>query len=172
MLAATFKPVLADDRTKPKSEAFIVMVVSLLGPLWPQFVKENVAVCPEVCFTTFYEAVCILKWCCLSAAFMLITLSHLAHVWCAATSGEGRHLACAPCSGASSFSSFQGKGFSSELCCLSPAQQLNSNPLCTTGLRTASSSPSSQKESLWAEGVCGYKVKVGQISLPLLDKRR
>lgn len=68
------------------------MVFSLLSPLWPSFIKENVAACPEACFTTFYEAACISKWCCLCAAFILITLSRLAHVWCAAAIGEGRYL--------------------------------------------------------------------------------
>lgn len=34
------------------------MIFSLLSSLWPSFVKENVAVCPGACFTTFYEAAC------------------------------------------------------------------------------------------------------------------
>lgn len=80
MLTATCKPVLADDRTKPKSEAFIVMVVSLLGPLWPQFVKENVAVSRSLLYLILWGCVhfkMVLSQCCIHAHYFVSSCTRL-----------------------------------------------------------------------------------------------
>lgn len=43
VLSASCKPVLSDDRTKTTFEAFVVMAIHLLSPLWCSFVKAAVA---------------------------------------------------------------------------------------------------------------------------------